>query len=115
MNNNRCVACGTVIPEGRKVCPICEKGKDMNAKIKQYVKERDEMLKKCDVAELRAFVNSHKEYYSTEYLRNFNSASDEVLEITLHKMIMQVPKLPKALRDKSALWLITRGFSLNIN
>ena len=25
MNNNRCVMCGTIIPEGRMVCPICEK------------------------------------------------------------------------------------------
>ena len=25
MNDNRCVCCGRVIPEGRQVCPICEK------------------------------------------------------------------------------------------
>lgn len=25
MNNNRCVACGAIIPEGRQVCPNCEK------------------------------------------------------------------------------------------
>ena len=25
MNDNRCVWCGRVIPEGRQVCPICEK------------------------------------------------------------------------------------------
>ena len=24
---DRCVACGEVIPEGRQVCPMCEKGK----------------------------------------------------------------------------------------
>jgi predicted nucleic acid-binding Zn ribbon protein len=23
---NRCVVCGAVIPEGRWVCPLCEKG-----------------------------------------------------------------------------------------
>jgi RNA polymerase subunit RPABC4/transcription elongation factor Spt4 len=23
---NRCVVCGAVIPEGRQICPICEKG-----------------------------------------------------------------------------------------
>ena len=23
-NNNRCVCCGDIIPEGRQVCPVCE-------------------------------------------------------------------------------------------
>lgn len=85
----------------------------MNGTIKKFVKERDEMLKKCDVTELRAFVNTHKEYYSAKFLHEFNSASDAVLEVTLHKMIMEVPKLPKELRDKSALWLVTRGYRLS--
>lgn len=26
MNNNRCVVCDAIIPEGRQVCPACEKG-----------------------------------------------------------------------------------------
>jgi hypothetical protein len=25
-NDNRCVCCGEIIPEGRQVCPSCEKG-----------------------------------------------------------------------------------------
>ena len=25
MNENRCVCCGAVIPEGRMVCPDCER------------------------------------------------------------------------------------------
>lgn len=25
MNDNRCVCCGAIIPEGRQVCPSCEK------------------------------------------------------------------------------------------
>lgn len=27
MNNNTCVCCGAIIPEGRQVCPNCESGK----------------------------------------------------------------------------------------
>ena len=27
VNVNRCVCCGAIIPEGRQVCPICEKEK----------------------------------------------------------------------------------------
>lgn len=26
-NDNRCVLCGTIIPEGRQICPSCERGK----------------------------------------------------------------------------------------
>ena len=83
-------------------------------KIKKYVKERDEMLKKCDVNELRKFVNAHKDYYSADYIEAFNEASDEVLLATLHKMIVNVTSLPFKMREKSAHWLIDRGYSLNI-
>ena len=27
MSEDRCIACGDIVPEGRMVCPICEKGK----------------------------------------------------------------------------------------
>ena len=27
--DNRCVCCGAIIPEGRQVCPKCEKGNQM--------------------------------------------------------------------------------------
>lgn len=86
----------------------------MKAKLKQYVRERDEMLKKCSVTELRKFVAEHKECYSAEYLENFSKASDDVLEATLHKMIVNVKSLPMDLRTKSALWLGMHGLSLNI-
>jgi len=28
MNENCCVICGAIIPEGRQVCPNCEAGKE---------------------------------------------------------------------------------------
>lgn len=87
----------------------------MKAAIKKYVKERNEMLKKRSVSELRKFVSEHKEFYSTEYLEAFNKASDEVLTVTLHKMIVNVTSLPTELRGTSAMWLVANGFSLEIN
>ena len=27
---DRCIACGEIIPEGRQVCPICQEGAQMN-------------------------------------------------------------------------------------
>lgn len=29
MSADRCVACGAVVPEGRMVCPSCEKGQSV--------------------------------------------------------------------------------------
>ena len=87
----------------------------MKANIKKWVKERDEMLKKCDVNELRKFINAHPETYGKEFRNAINKASDDVLKITLHKMIVNGPKLPKDLREKSAFWLISHGYDLNIN
>lgn len=87
----------------------------MKASIKKWVKERNEMLKKCDVNELRKFINNHPEMYDEIFTEAINTASDEVLKITLHKMIVNVPKLPKELREKSAYWLVLHGYDLNIN
>lgn len=89
--------------------------KAMRASLKRYAKERDEMLKKCSVSEYRKFVHDHKQSFSKEYITAFNEAADEVLEIALHKMIVNAVKLPKDMRDRSALWLVMRGFDLNIN
>ena len=86
----------------------------MNARLKKYVKERDEMLKKCDVAELEKFIKSHAQFYTHGFADGFAKARAEVKEATLHKMIVNAVKLPKDLRDKSALWLVTHGFSLGI-
>lgn len=86
----------------------------MNANLKRYVKERDEMLKKRDINELRKFVINHAEYYSTEFVEAFMIASDEVLEVTLHKMIVNAIKLPKSMRDSSAIWLTSRGYGLGM-
>lgn len=87
----------------------------MKANLKRYVKERNEMLKKCSVSEYRKFVNDHKHSFTKEYIENFNKAPDGVLEIALHKMIVNVPKLPMDLRQKSAFWLLSHGYDLNIN
>lgn len=87
----------------------------MKANIKKWVKERDEMLKKCDVNELRKFINAHPETYGEMFRNAINKASDDVLKITLHKMIVNAPKLPKDLREKSAFWLISHGYDLNTN
>lgn len=87
----------------------------MRSNLKNYVKERDKMLKKCSVSEYRKFVHEHKQSFTKEFISAFDKAADEVLEISLHKMIVNAVKLPKNMRDRSAQWLVMRGFDLNIN
>jgi hypothetical protein len=82
--------------------------------IKQYVKERDEMLLKCDVKELRKFVKEHKKQFAPDFVRAMEIAADEVLEITLHKMIVNCTNLPFDFRQKSADWLLDRHYSLEL-
>ena len=86
----------------------------MTAKAKRYTKERDEMLKKCDVAELERFVEAHADVLPAAFLDGFRVAGPELKACILHKMIVNVSKLPKELRDKSALWLVSRGYTLEI-
>jgi hypothetical protein len=86
----------------------------MNAIIKKYVKERDEMLKKCDVAALEEFIRSHAQFFQEGFAEKFATASEEVKLATLHKMIVHAVKLPQDLRNESALWLVTHGYGLGI-
>ena len=82
--------------------------------IEKYVKERDEMLLKGSVAELKKFVAKYKQYYSPMIANSMAKAKDEVLEITLHKMIIHSVNLPFDYRQKSADWLSDRGYSLDL-
>lgn len=79
--------------------------------IKKYVKERDEMLLKRSVSELRKFAKTHAAFFSKEYLESFEKASDEVVEITLHKMIANGTSLPEEFVKESIVWLLERGYS----
>lgn len=40
MSEDRCISCGEIVPEGRMVCPICEKGKP-NADVVEVIRCRE--------------------------------------------------------------------------
>ena len=82
--------------------------------IEKYVKERDKMLLKCSVAELKKFIAKYEKYYNPMMVDALARAKDEVLEITLHKMIIHCVNLPFDYRQKSADWLLDRGYRLNL-
>ena len=79
--------------------------------IDKFVKERDEMLLKRDVNELRKFVREHTKEYEPFFIMAIEGASDDVLEITLHKMIANVTSIPADFAEESVKWLLERGYS----
>lgn len=40
MSENRCVCCGTIIPEGGMVCSICSKAEDSPITPEEYAKNK---------------------------------------------------------------------------
>lgn len=50
MNNNRCVSCGNIIPEGRMTCPRCERTSRIN-----YYKSYPKFLKEVMGIELTRY------------------------------------------------------------
>jgi hypothetical protein len=82
--------------------------------MEQYVKERDEMLLKCDVNELRKFVRKNSHMYNQEIFAMLTEAPDSVLEVTLRKMIIHAASMPKELQEEAKQWLLTRGHDLGI-
>lgn len=86
----------------------------MKLSLDQYVKERDEMLMKRNVDEFRKFIKKWKKAYDKLTYEVMSIASDDVLEITMHKMIVNVTDMPKELKQDSIYWLSTRGYSAKL-
>ena len=77
----------------------------------KYLKARDEMLLKCDPEELRKFVIDHADSFQESFVKAMTSAPSSILEMTLHKMIVNTKRLPKSRRNESAKWLLDHGYS----
>ena len=75
---------------------------------KKFVKERDEMLMKRDVNELRKFVADHVDDYGAGIARHVANAEDSWLEFVLHKTIASAMSLPEDFRAYSDAWLRER-------
>lgn len=61
---NRCIVCGDIIPEGRMVCPICERESNPQKNI-ESVKDIDLKKQKPELlaAQLRMIANSQRSIY----------------------------------------------------
>lgn len=74
---------------------------EVEAEIKAFVKERDEMLLACDIDLVRAFHAKHNP--------GLPEPSDEVAWLMLHKARTAARSLPREERVKSKKWLTERG------
>jgi hypothetical protein len=72
--------------------------------IKDFVKERDEMLMACDVEKMKAFHAKHNPHVRP-------SPSDDVAWLSLHKARTGAKSLPMEARVYSYNWLKARGSS----
>lgn len=79
----------------------------MNAN--KYIEERDKMLLKGDINELRKFVKENEKLYTPMFVDSIARANDDLLEMVLHKMIVNCINLPSETRKKSAEWLKAYG------
>lgn len=80
-------------------------------RLQMYNRKRDAVLLKGDPEELRKLVQDNAEYFREEFVKAITTAPVNILEITLHKMIVNVKSMPKSRRNDSAKWLLDRGFS----
>lgn len=83
-------------------------------RLQMYNRKRDAVLLKGDPEELRKLVKDNAEYFREEFVKAIEVAPVNILEITLHKMIVNVKSMPKSRRNDSAKWLLDRGFSGDI-
>jgi hypothetical protein len=76
---------------------------EIEAEIKAFVKERDEMLMAADIDRLIAFHEKHNPG------RTFSCR--EVAEVSLHKARTAAKSLPIEYRIESKRWLSERGYT----
>lgn len=84
--------------------------------IEDYVKDRDaaiiESIRTDSVEPFKAFIEKYKALGS--YPECFKLPSDEVIEISIHKMSLHCVKIPPEIKGLSVDWLLSRGYDLNL-
>ena len=84
--------------------------------IKDYSDERDRatiaVVEGEDIEVFKAFVNKWRDYGL--YPRCFKLPSDEVLEISVRKMVLHETRAPESTKEKARDWLLSRGYDLEL-
>lgn len=78
--------------------------------MKQWLKERDEAAKSYDVEKFKKFYNKYKALG----IYNKTLPSDEVIEISMRKMVCNMSKATKEEVREATEWLTSRGYTTAI-
>ena len=91
MNDNRCVCCGEIIPEGCRFCPKCVNAEEKPSAIATHeihcLKDVANILRAWSQFAARATVRLYTPAYK-EFVRQFPSATErmaKVIEEALHE------------------------------
>ena len=91
MHGNSCVICGEEIPEGRMVCPICEKQGP-----KRDLSHGKKLIRLIDAEELKHILNNSK-YYGTKTGNAFADMITECKTIEARKKGKWLPSYTKGI------------------
>ncbi len=80
--------------------------------IERYTRELLEACLTFDVETFKSFVNK---WYTAEYYPPcFSLPADEVIEITLRKIVVNRRDAPRDKQEEAADWLLSRGYDLDL-
>lgn len=87
-----------------------------NYDIKRYVKERDEatiaVVEGESIEVFKAFINK---WYKIGYLPAcYSLPADDILEISVRKMVIHEVNAPQETKNKAIAWLLERGYDLSL-
>ena len=92
MNENRCICCGDIIPEGRQVCPICEASGLMHEPgyeslasaivvnaAREYRKAKRKLEKKTDDYSSTNLINEITKFFKSKWAWFISPSDPEVI------------------------------------
>lgn len=98
MSENRCVCCGKIIPEGRQVCPLCEK--DSTVKYKGIDTKRIKEFQRINLPYI--YLNEHGKEAMEELLH----ADSKILTDTQLWMKQQIEAHQEKLFHEEEMFII---------
>lgn len=74
--------------------------------LEEWLKDRDDAALSFDIGKMKAYMHKYG-YDAAGYI-----PSDEVLEITMRKMVVNMEHPPESKRKEAEEWLLSRGYDL---
>lgn len=84
----------------------------MEFDFKTWIRERDEAACSFDIDKFKTFMDKYSDIYGAPYIPCI--PSDEVLEITMRKMVLAMANPPGDKYAEACEWLISHGCDLEV-